>query len=205
MYRHLGKHPHLVNVLHMNDHGIYMEKAAHYCLRLYYRQGNTATLGERVTWCRDVADVVDFIHQKDVRHGDLSGRNVLVTAAKKILLCDFSGSYINGEKATIWAEAGFRHPDKDEYLLPTIRCELHCLGSLLYEIVTYNKPFHHLDDDEVAARIETGEYPDVGEVPLGDVIAKCCKAPSSRQARWPRPSPSRVRMASEALRGNGRR
>ncbi len=126
-----------------------------------------------MTWCRDVATVLEYVHSKDVRHGDLSGRNLLLDAERRILLCDFSGSYIDGEKATILAEDGFRHPDKSEARLPTIPAELHSLGSLLYEIMTYTKPYEGVEEEFVLKRIAKREYPDVSEVLLGDVMMKC--------------------------------
>ncbi len=175
VYRRLGKHPNLVNVVEMDDYGVYLECVSHGSLHKYYRIGSKATLHEKVAWCCDITIVVEYVHQKNVRHADLSGRNLLLNSARMILLCDFSGSYINGEKATIWAEVGFRHPDKSEFYQPSICAELHALGSVLYEIVTSTKPYEGLEEHVVIECVERGEYPDVSEVPLGDVMTGCWK------------------------------
>lgn len=159
----------------MDQYGIWLEWAAYGCLRQYYMNGGEATLHERINWCRDVAKVLGWVHEKNVRHADLSGRNLLIDSKRRILLCDFSGSSIDDEKATIKAEAGYRHPDKDEYSLPTIRCEIHALGSTIYEIITGREPHQGIDKEDVALLIEEGNYPLLDGIPLGDVIRGCWK------------------------------
>lgn len=116
--------------------------------------------------------------KKKIRHADLSGRNLLIDLARGVLLCDFAGSSIDDDQATVVAETGFRHPDEREYRPPTIRAEIHALGSTIYEIVTGRKPFHEKTEEqerEVEKLMEEGKYPDVSELPLGDVIVKCWK------------------------------
>lgn len=78
VYRRLGKHRNLVNVVKMDQYGIYLERASPGCLRLYFREGGKATLREKITWCWDTAQVLDYVHQKNVRHADISGRNLLI-------------------------------------------------------------------------------------------------------------------------------
>lgn len=136
-------------------------------------EGGKATLWERLKWCKDVAQVLSYVHGKNVRHADLSGRNILINAEKGILLCDFAGSFIDDERATIMAEDGYRHPNKDEYTTPTIRCEIHTLGSTMYEIITGKEPHHGLEKEAVAKLLEEGQYPDVSNISLGDVIRRC--------------------------------
>jgi serine/threonine protein kinase len=104
----------------------------------------------------------------------LSGKNLLLHG-RNILLCDFGGSSIDDTKATIVAEVGFRHHDENEYRQPTMRSEIHSLGSTIYEIVTGRKPFHEAQDRdrEIETLMRQGRYPDVKTLPLGDVINKC--------------------------------
>ncbi len=173
VYRRLGKHPHLAKVVAMDEYGIHLKLASHGCLRLYYREGGKATLRRESSVVPQRRYRCRYIHRKDVRHGDLSGRNLLLDSTRNVLLCDFSGSYIDGESATIFAEVGFRHPDESEYRLPTIRAELHSLGSLLYEIVMYVKPYEGLEEDITLKCVARRDYPDVSDVPLGCVIIGC--------------------------------
>ncbi len=173
IYQRLGKHCNLVKVIEMDQYGIWLERALHGSLRQYYMEGGKATLEERLQWCENVARVLGFVHQKNVRHADLSGRNLLIDSNKRILLCDFSGSSIDDEAATIMAEDGYRHPDEKEYKGPTIRCEIHALGSTIYEIMTGKEPHQGLEKETIRKLLEDGQYPDVSEVSLGHVIRGC--------------------------------
>ena len=175
IYQRLGEHPNLVRVVEMDEYGIWLKRASHGCLRQYYMEGGEATLHERIRWCENVSRVLSYVHGKNVRHADLSGRNLLVDAEKRIMLCDFGGSYIDDEKATIMAEVGYRHPDEKECAVPTIRCEIHALGSTMYEIITGKEPHHGLKKEVIAELLEREQYPDVSKVHLGDVIRKCWK------------------------------
>lgn len=70
LHHRLGKHRNLVTVTGMDKYGIYYKRAMPGCLRLYYKDGGTATLEEKVKWCQDVADVLEYVHQNNVRHAD---------------------------------------------------------------------------------------------------------------------------------------
>ncbi|KAK4146657.1 tyrosine-protein kinase transforming protein erbB, partial [Dichotomopilus funicola] len=186
IYDRLGtNHPNIVKVVDVDEYGIWMERAAYGFLRLVNEGGSAKhehdggvagmelTAGDRIRWCRDVARALEYIHSKNVRHADLSGRNLPVTADKRILLCDFSGSSLDGVKAMIWAEAGFHHPDPAEYKLPTIRSEIHTLGLTIYEILAGQQPHRRVEVGALVRLIEEGKYPDVSGLPLGDVIRRC--------------------------------
>ncbi|KAF2240911.1 hypothetical protein BU26DRAFT_525477 [Trematosphaeria pertusa] len=150
VYRRLGKHPNLPNVVDMNEYGIYLKRAESRCLRLYYNKGGKATPEERIKWCQDVAEVLNYVHENNIRYANLSRKNLLIDSARNILLCDFE----------VVAEIGFWHPDEREY--PAY----------------HPKPFHEKIEEqecEVEKLIKEGKYPNVSELPLGDVIVKCWK------------------------------
>ncbi|KIH93627.1 hypothetical protein SPBR_09172 [Sporothrix brasiliensis 5110] len=185
IFRRLGTaHPHIVPCLGIEDDDrggrIYLKHAAHSAIRLYFRSGGRASMAERVRWAADLASAVHYMHEKGVRQGDIGGRNVLLDADRTILLCDFAGSGIDGAPPVVWAEGGFRHPaDRDPNTRTgTMPCELHALGSTIYELITSHGPHGTHDDDGagMAARLlRQGEYPDVSNVALGDIIEKCWK------------------------------
>ncbi|KAK3683363.1 hypothetical protein B0T22DRAFT_519171 [Podospora appendiculata] len=126
--------------------------AEHGCLRLYFREGGTATMEERVRWARDLAGVMQYLHEHNVHQVDVGGRNILLDAARNIRLCDFAGSSIDDVPPTVVAQDGFRHPDDDEALRGTLRAEIYALGSAV-------------------DLMRAGVYPDVADVALGRVIA----------------------------------
>jgi serine/threonine protein kinase len=173
IFKRLGEHPNLIKVIEMDEYGIWLARAAHGCLTEYYKNGGKASIQQKLKWSEDVARVTHFLHEKDVRQADLSGKNLLIDAHMRILLCDFSGSYIDGEKATIVPAAGYRHPDSNERSLPSIRAEIHALGSTIYEIVTEDRPHHEVESEAIDKLLEEGKYPDVSNIPLGSVIQRC--------------------------------
>lgn len=173
VYGRLRSHPNLIRCLGTDDYGVYLERASLGNLREYYSRGSVATLREKVQWSWDTASVLYYIHQNNIRHGDLSGRNLLLDSKRTIRLCDFAGSFIDGESATIWAESGFRHPDENEYKTPTIQGELHALGSTIYEIVTGTKPYRGLEYWEIDRLLEERRYPSVSNLVIGEVMLKC--------------------------------
>ncbi|WEW62036.1 hypothetical protein PRK78_007536 [Emydomyces testavorans] len=183
VYQRLGKHPNLVEVIDVDDWGIYLKQAVPGCLQVYYENGGTASPEERIKWCQDLAQVLHYVHQNNIRHSDLFGKNLLIDSSLKdsprnILLCDFSGSAIDNNIATIVGGEHYRHPDCEEYRPPTIRGEIHALGSTFLEIVTGRKPFHEIteaQEHEIVKLMKEGNYLDVTRLPLGDVIAKCWK------------------------------
>lgn len=174
IYKRLGSHPNIIKCLRMDDYGIYLERAEHGCIRQYFIDGGTATLKERIQWSRDIANALQYIHEHNIRHADLSGRNVLLDSSRNARLCDFAGSAIDDDKSTVWAESGFRHPDDEEVEHSTIRAELHALGSTIYELCTSSQP-HGPEVEEwiVGQWIREGKYPNVKTVILGDIIMRC--------------------------------
>lgn len=108
VYARLGKYANIVNIIEMNKWGIFLERVELGCFRVYYKEGGSAIPEERIKWCQDVAQVLSYIHQHNIRHTNLSGKNLLLNSARDILLYNFSGSSINDNKATVVAEVGFR-------------------------------------------------------------------------------------------------
>ena len=87
IYRRLGTHPNIINCLQIDDEAIFLERAKHSCIRLYYKDGGTAILEERIKWSRDLANVVQYLHDKNVRQGEIGGRNILLDVDRNIRIC----------------------------------------------------------------------------------------------------------------------
>jgi serine/threonine protein kinase len=176
IYHRLGTHRNIITCIQIDDDAIFLERAKHGCIRQYYKNGGTATLEERIKWSRDLACVIQYLHDNNVRQSDIGGRNILLDANRNIRLCDFAGSAIDNVGATVIAQDGFQHPDRDEALKPTIRGELHALGSTIFELTTFSCP-HEQEEAEQWGKagelIRQGKYPDVSTLVLGDIITEC--------------------------------
>lgn len=216
IYKRLGRHPNIVECLHIEEadynrtdekgfpvtEHIVLRRAEHGSIREYFMNGGTATMEERVKWCRDIARVIQYLHDHNIRHGDIGPRNILLDASRTILLCDFAGSGIDGQPPRVRPQDGFKHPDLEEGKKGTIKSELHALGSTIHEIVTSLKPYSQVEDwmvkyvkeknwpgvpqdgledwiikaDElITLWFRENRYPDVNDVMLGDIIVKCWK------------------------------
>jgi len=175
IYCRLKTHPNIIRCLRIDD-AIHLERAKYGSIRQYYREGGTATFQERIKWSRDLANVVQYIHDKNVRYIDICGRNILLDENRNIRICDFAGSAIDDVHPTVIAQDGFRHPDDDANA--TIRAEIHALGSSIFELITFTCPHWREEAEEegrAAALLREGKYPDITGVVLGRIITKCWK------------------------------
>lgn len=68
-------------------------------------------------------------------------------------------------------ECGFKHPIENA----TIQAELHALRSTIYEIITSSQPWKGIVEGLCCKWIDEGKYPDVSQIKLGAIIAKCWK------------------------------
>ncbi len=176
IYRRLGPHPHIIACLNVDDDDpdLRLERAEPGCIRLYFKEGGKASLHERIVWCRDLADTIQYLHDKNVQQIDIGGRNILLDKDRNIRLCDFAGSRIDDYCPTIIPQEGYAHPDWDE--VRTVRGEIHALGGTIMELITGKGPYgDSAHDVNVFQRIRDGHYPDVDAVELRDIIVACWK------------------------------
>ncbi|OAA53495.1 Protein kinase-like domain protein [Niveomyces insectorum RCEF 264] len=187
-------HPYIVPCLGIEDGErggcIYLRRAQHGSIRDYFkRKGGRASMAERVRWAAHLAEALAFLHGLGIRQGDVGGRNVLLhedeNGTRDIWVCDFAGSGIDDTPALVLAQGGFRHPQESDPATNsgTIPCELHALGSTIYELVTSHAPHAGCgaweggqgDDEWMAAKLlhDQGFYPEVTGLPLGDIISRC--------------------------------
>ncbi|KAK2871668.1 hypothetical protein FQN49_002957 [Arthroderma sp. PD_2] len=171
-----GQHPHVVKCIRILDNGVVLERAKHGDLREYFKRGGTATMAERIKWCKDLASAVDFIHGLHIRHADICGKNILLDANRNIKLCDFAGSSFCGTSPSVSAELGYAHPNQNHTRRATVIAEMHSLGSTMYEILTSSRPFDFEQRPAIVSQwLRHGVYPSVDQLPLGDIIMACWK------------------------------
>ncbi|KAK2740119.1 COP9 signalosome catalytic subunit rri1 [Myotisia sp. PD_48] len=171
-----GGHPNIVKCIRIQENGIVLERARYGDLRGYFRRGGTATRRERMGWCKDLSSALAFVHSHNIKHCDLCCKNVLLDENRRIKLCDFAGSSISGSPPQIWPEPGFAHPREAYVRRAKMEAELHALGSTIYEIMTSRRPYHNEPrDGAVHVWFQNGNYPEVNNIGLGNVMLKCWK------------------------------
>ena len=176
--------------LGLQGDGILLAEASHGNLQAYLDSHPSTSLGQRLTWCRQVAEAIDYIHSRGVIHSDLRPANFLVhetaLGARDLQLCDFGGSVCQELHLD-----GFSLPDGPFYSPvfdneSSTLLDIFGMGSVFYTILTGRWPYKtspgkfakvddRLDWEErtVYPNFRAGKFPDVEHLPGGDVILKC--------------------------------
>lgn len=182
------KHQH--RFLGLQGEGILLAEASHGNLQAYLDNHPSTCLSQRLTWCRQVAEAIDYIHSRGVIHSDLRPANILVhettPGARDLQLCDFGGS--------VYQELGldgFSLPDGPFYSPvfeneSSMLLDIFGMGSIFYTILTGRWPykttpgrFARIDDrleweeQVVYPNFKAEKFPDVEHLPVGNVIFKC--------------------------------
>ncbi|KAG5820279.1 hypothetical protein H9Q74_001345 [Fusarium xylarioides] len=176
--------------LGLQGDGILLAEASHGNLQAYLDSHPSTSLGQRLTWCRQVAEAIEYIHSRGVIHSDLRPANFLVhettLGARDLQLCDFGGSVCQELHLD-----GFSLPDGPFYSPvfdneSSTLLDIFGMGSVFYTILTGRWPYKtspgkfakvddRLDWEErtVYPNFRAGKFPDVEHLPGGDVILKC--------------------------------
>jgi serine/threonine protein kinase len=172
------------------EDGILLGRASHGDLQTYLDGHPSVDIKQRLLWCRQTAEAIDYVHSHGAVHSDLRPANVLVhettPGSLDLQLSDFGGSVCQDLKAD-----GLSLPDGPFYSPvfgsdASTLLDLFGMGSLFYTILTGRWPykstpgrFAKLDDrldwEErvVYPNFKMGKFPPVEHLPAGDVIARC--------------------------------
>jgi serine/threonine protein kinase len=166
-------HPHIVRIL---DFGVtegipflVMNYAPHGSLRDRYQQGEQAPLLTVISYVQQVADGLQYAHEKRLIHCDIKPENMLVDVRHEVVLSDFGIAKIahSTSSQSMQSVVGTFHymaPEQFEGK-PQPASDQYALGITIYEWLT-------------------GEYPFTGTIP--EIIHKHLKsAPSSICERRP--------------------
>lgn len=166
----IGQHPRIIAQKGLTDAGLYLERATKETIYKYLLSSdhNPPTLQQRVAWCREVTEAVDYIHSKGVIHCDIQPANVLVDKDLHLKLADFQGNYVleTGEVVTGWCGESCRYfcPREDEFEA-NLKTDLFALGSTIYFIMTNHEVFPDIVGGEpgwqekIQARFASGAFP----------------------------------------------
>lgn len=168
-YDHVGLHENLVLFKGKHEHGLVFE----YCEKgsledvIQYQQP-PLTDAEKVALAQQITRCLVHLHAHNLIHGDISVRNVFVTAANVAKVGDLQGQLYAPDGKTVEFDsftnenAQSRHPDAGEDEFST-RTDMFALGTLLYFLWHEQLPFPGLnefyDEYEIQARYQRGEYP----------------------------------------------
>lgn len=123
-------------------------------------------------WSRQAAEALCFCHSKQVLHGDIRCGNLLLDRHLNLKVGDFTGSSIDHSEALSYYGTDHLLP-QDKFVI-SVKTEIFAFGSMLYQIVSGNRPYYHLESKKIEQKFQQQQFPDVTEYGLlGDIITKC--------------------------------
>jgi serine/threonine-protein kinase PpkA len=166
------QHPNLVTVYDIGTHnGIYY-LAAEYIpggtLKERVTEGGLS-VAETLDVISDIAQGLDFAHQKGFVHRDVKPGNVLYRNDGRVVLADFGiAKAMDGSNSSTVAGASIGTPD---YMSPEQargepvdgRSDLYSLGTMFYEILVGHPPYQAADPFTVALMHVTHPIPELPE------------------------------------------
>lgn len=179
IYERLGAHPRLVTFKHWDPvgHTLTLEHMPHGNLKEYVEKHRSATsLVQKLQWVMEAAEGLDHLHSHGVIQGDVGPRNFLLDSGLGLRICDFAGSSLDGSRAMVAPGVRYRLPSSVSYGVQpaTVKEDLFALGSTIYFIITDHEPYSDLDnEDEVEKLYKDGVFPELSDVPLGNIIGLC--------------------------------
>ncbi|KAI0543267.1 kinase-like domain-containing protein [Xylaria digitata] len=184
LYQALGSHPFILTSMGVElmpdgeeAWALRLERAPHGNLRDYIEKNNPPAIASRIRVAVDLAETMQYIHDRGIIWGDVSARNILVFDDLHIKLCDFAGSSLQG----IYPELLFLYelrycvpgPDNEAPAEGTLAMELFALGTAICEITEWVVPYGSIEVEELQQKLLDGEYPHITENnPVRDVIQK---------------------------------
>ncbi|KAI9747052.1 MAG: hypothetical protein M4579_007535 [Chaenotheca gracillima] len=183
-YQLLGEHPHILRCLglvevHENVRSLRLERAPHGNVREYIgnNQSSAPSEADRIKMALGVASGMAHSHAKNVIHCDMSCRNLFLFPNHLVKIGDFGSAMVDGEicEGAFCEESRYELPRRGREFedRPYLKRELFALGSAIYEILAWERPFDGLDDDDVEKRFAAEEFPGVSHLVGGNIIRNC--------------------------------
>ena len=113
-------------------------------------------VGEVVTYGSQIADALDYAHQRKVVHRDVKPANMLIHADGRLMLSDFGLAKIVSQTNTMNAPRNRPDAGTPEYMAPEqvvgssdARSDIYGLGVVLYLLLTGRLPFTGSNSHEI--------------------------------------------------------
>lgn len=157
------QHPNIVSVYDSDRDGdiayLVMEYIQGEDLKHHLDQGVRYTLQQATSIMSDLLSALDYAHQQNIVHRDIKPANLLIEASGRIKLTDFGVARIqdSGEatrtKGTMVGTLKYMSPEQLHGLPIDARSDLFSAGIVLYQLLTWTRPFDGTGDYEIIQKI----------------------------------------------------
>jgi predicted ATPase/class 3 adenylate cyclase/DNA-binding CsgD family transcriptional regulator len=143
-------HPHIVRVLEFGVEGktpfLVMDYAPHGTMRQRHPVGTGLPLDTVVTYVRQLAEALQYAHEKKIIHRDIKQENMLLVRLNEVLLSDFGLALIaqSSYSQQVQDSAGTIAYMAPEHIQghPSPASDQYALGVVVYEWLSGDRPFH---------------------------------------------------------------
>ena len=138
---------------------------------------------EIIKWFTQICNGLEYIHSKNVIHRDLQTKNIFLTKNDQIKI----GNFGNAKKIITTIQDVTKLIDSTSILAPelienkqyTKKIDIWSLGIILYELMTFRKPFEIQSISELIKKIKKADYPHIQNLnyntTLVDLVRKLLK------------------------------
>ncbi|THH04201.1 hypothetical protein EW145_g5694 [Phellinidium pouzarii] len=171
---------------------IVMEYASGGSVRTLMKACKDGRVAERyvVLVTRELLLALAYLHKAGVIHRDIKAANILITAAGKVMLCDFGVSALlvtaQSKRNTLVGTPYWMAPEVAQPIPAyDTKADIWSLGITIYEMVTGSPPHSNLDGMKVVHLIPRSKPPRLAEIDgskdLRDFVATCLhESPTER-------------------------
>ena len=164
-------HKHVIGFNTFTEEGIYLERATNGTVAKYILEsGKPLSLQQRLSWCRETAEAVAWVHTHRVLHCDIQPSNLLLDNHLHIKLSDFQGKLLADDGTVLvddWSmeDCRFSCPRGDDDFRTDAKTDLFVLGCTIYFTVMGHVIYPDIVDGEegyrrrVADRLTEGDWP----------------------------------------------
>ncbi|KAH6049399.1 hypothetical protein HBI54_061010 [Parastagonospora nodorum] len=176
-YQHLGIRAGILAPLEISSVGLVFAFCKNGDLRAYL-QKTWGGIGrdQLMLWAGEAVDRIAFTQSMDVYQCDISTRNFVVGDDLSLVLNDFSGSRVGDRAELVGPETSYAKALQDNQYgtgQGSREGEVFSIGSLLYEILTGQKPCSDLGDSEIKVLFQQESFPPTSTLALDTIIQNC--------------------------------
>ncbi|XP_056648259.1 mitogen-activated protein kinase kinase kinase 13 isoform X1 [Diorhabda sublineata] len=127
---------------------------------LLKNQKNSVTINRVVSWAKQIANGMHYLHSHKIIHRDLKSPNVLIGEGEVIKISDFGTSRTwNGvsEKMTFAGTVAWMAPEAIQELACSEKVDIWSFGVVLWELITCEVPYDGMNNGAIMYSVGSGK------------------------------------------------